>query len=194
MLEKVLVDEGIAELNPDFDPLVPYSQKLNILHPERLISYDKTAVSLDETVGSKAAKARTIRAGRDDDGRVAATRESTHITATGKRIGHKPLPAIIVFGSGQHYQQRWCAPSPVGNVLRGVEQTIELQDGSLHTSEVLALYSSNGKGSMNGKMGFDYTERIIIPSARVANPALGYWSEGITSLRATMLSGHTQLL
>ena len=33
VLEKVLLDEGIAELNPDFDPLMPYSQKLNILQP-----------------------------------------------------------------------------------------------------------------------------------------------------------------
>ena len=53
VLEKVLSEEGIAEPNPDFDPLVPYSEPIRILHPERLLSYDETAVSLDETVGSR---------------------------------------------------------------------------------------------------------------------------------------------
>ena len=172
VLEKVLLDEGIAERNPAFDPLVPFSEKLLILHPERLMSYDETAVSLDETVGSKAAKTKTVRAGRGDEGRVAATRESTHITATGGRIGYKALPVMVVFGSGQRYQQRWCGEPPVGNVLRGVQQTIELADGSPNTSEVLALYHANDKGSMNSEMCVAYTDRIIIPSARVANPAL----------------------
>jgi hypothetical protein len=172
VLEKVLLDEGIAEQNPAFDPLIPYSEKLRILHPERLMSYDETAVSLDETVGSKAAKTRTVRAGRGDQGRVAATRESTHITATGGRIGYKALPVMVVFGSGQGYEQRWCGEPPVGNVLRGVQQTIELADGSPNTSEVLALYHANDKGSMSSDMCVAYTERIIIPSARVANPAL----------------------
>ena len=39
------------------------------------MSYDEMTVFLDETVGSKVARTRTNRDNRDDDGRVAATRD-----------------------------------------------------------------------------------------------------------------------
>ena len=107
VLQKVLLEEGIAEPNPNFDPLVPFSEPLRVLHPERLLSYDETAVSLDETVGSKAKKRRGVRAGPVDGGQTVATRDSMHITAVGGRIGYKALPVMVMFGSGQGYESRW---------------------------------------------------------------------------------------
>ena len=172
VLEKLLLEEGIAEPNPDFDPLLPFSEPILILHPERLLSYDETAASLDETVGSKAKKRRGVRAGPDDGGQTVATRDSMHITAVGGRIGYKALPAMVMFGSGQAYERRWTLDPPVGNVLRGVKNTVVLPDGPPLESEVFALYHSNAKGSMTGEMCVEYTKRITIPSARVANPAL----------------------
>jgi hypothetical protein len=42
----VLLNAGVAVVNPDFDPELPYSQELMITEPARICSYDETKVEL----------------------------------------------------------------------------------------------------------------------------------------------------
>ena len=62
----VLLKAGVAVLNPDFDPELPYSEELLITKPERIGSYDETKVELDCTRGGKVKKDRTLRVPNDD--------------------------------------------------------------------------------------------------------------------------------
>ena len=167
-----LVEEGIAIRNPDFDPDVPYSNPITIVHPERLISYDETDASLDQSAATKAGTTRTVRVGRGDNGQVLATKSSVHVTAVGGRIGYKALPPLIVFGSGSSMRAEWCTVQPIGNVIRGVMLDEKLPDGTEMCTELLSAFLHNDKGSMDAEFCTAYTTNVIIPCARKANPAL----------------------
>jgi hypothetical protein len=166
-----MLTEGIAERIEGADGTVEYAETLRILAPERMISYDETDVSLDTTVGSKAKKLRTIRAGKGDKGQVNATKSSTHITGVGGRVGFKALAAYFVYATGKTLREEWVRDSPVGNVILGVTSEFE-ENGELVTRDVLALYDCNEKGSMDGAKCTMYTEHIVIPSARKSFPGL----------------------
>jgi hypothetical protein len=43
----VLIDAGVAIINLDYAPTVPYSEELLITRLERICSYDETKVELD---------------------------------------------------------------------------------------------------------------------------------------------------
>jgi len=45
----VLLNAGVAIINPDYDPTEVYSQYILITHPERICSYDETRSELDCT-------------------------------------------------------------------------------------------------------------------------------------------------
>jgi hypothetical protein len=49
----VLLKAGVAVLNPDFDPELPYYEELIITKLERICSYGETKVDLDCTKGGK---------------------------------------------------------------------------------------------------------------------------------------------
>ncbi len=83
VLAGVLVKAGVAVINPEFDENVLYSPPILIVHPERIISYDETDVSQDQTAASRAKAGRTVTAGAGDRGEVVATKSSMHITAIG---------------------------------------------------------------------------------------------------------------
>ncbi len=44
---------GVAVVNPDYDPDLPYSKEIPITKPERICSYDETKMELDFTRGFK---------------------------------------------------------------------------------------------------------------------------------------------
>jgi hypothetical protein len=46
----VLLNAGVALVNPDYDPDLPYSQEILITKPERIWPYDETKMELDCTV------------------------------------------------------------------------------------------------------------------------------------------------
>jgi len=69
----VILKAGVAVVNPDYDPEVPYSQEILIIHPDRICSYDETKMELDCTKGGKGRKDRTLKAGPDDDGSMVVT-------------------------------------------------------------------------------------------------------------------------
>ena len=51
MARDVLINAGVAKLNADFDPDVPFSEEIVITRPERICSYDETKMELDCTRG-----------------------------------------------------------------------------------------------------------------------------------------------
>ncbi len=66
----LILKAGVAVLNPDFDPAVPYSQEILITRPERICSYDETKMELDCTKGGKGKSGRCPTTGPGDDGTV----------------------------------------------------------------------------------------------------------------------------
>jgi hypothetical protein len=93
---------------------------LIIDHPERMLSYDETALTLDETGGTQSTTMRIITGGAGDDGTTTATKSSKGGTGTGGRIGVSALPIYVVFGGGETVNANWTTDPPVGNVLRNV--------------------------------------------------------------------------
>ncbi len=49
----VLLKAGVAEANPDYDPMVPHSQAILITNPGRICFFDETKIELDCTKGGK---------------------------------------------------------------------------------------------------------------------------------------------
>jgi hypothetical protein len=116
----MLVDAGIARRVEGFDRTKEYAHMLIIDHPERMLSYDETAVTMDETDGTKSKTMRIITSGKGDDGTTTATKSSKGGTGTGGRIGESALPIYVVFGGSETVNAKWTADPAVGNVLRNV--------------------------------------------------------------------------
>jgi hypothetical protein len=66
----VLLKAGVAVVNLDYDPDLPYSQEILIPKPKRICSYDETKMELDYTRGFKGRKDKAIRNGPGDDGKT----------------------------------------------------------------------------------------------------------------------------
>ncbi len=66
MARDVLLNAGVAVINPGCDPLAPYSEEIIIIRPERICSYDETRVELDCTKGGAGKRDRGIRFPFDD--------------------------------------------------------------------------------------------------------------------------------
>ena len=49
----VLVNAGVAHVNPDYDPNAPFSMEYIIDHPQRIASFDETRVEMDCTKGGE---------------------------------------------------------------------------------------------------------------------------------------------
>lgn len=71
---------------------MPYAETIKIMHPDRLLSYDETNISLDQTRGS--GRSRTVIAAPEDNGDVCATMSSIDITAVLGRVGLFALPPL----------------------------------------------------------------------------------------------------
>jgi hypothetical protein len=50
---ELLINAGVAESNPNYDPNVVYSEEIIITHPERICSYDETIMKMDSTDHTK---------------------------------------------------------------------------------------------------------------------------------------------
>jgi hypothetical protein len=85
-----------------------------------MLSYDETAVTMDETDGTKSKTMRIITGGPGDDGTTTATKSSKGGTGTGGRIGESALPIYVVFGGSETVNPKWTDNPPEGNVLRNV--------------------------------------------------------------------------
>ena len=80
---EMLVDAGIAHRVEGFDRAQAYAVMLIIDHPERMLSYDETDLTLDQTGGSKSNSLRTITSGKGDYGETTATKSGKKVTGTG---------------------------------------------------------------------------------------------------------------
>ena len=159
---EMLVDAGIAHRVEGFDRAQAYAVMLIIDHLERMLSYDETDLTLDQTGGSKSNSLRTITSGKGDYGETAATKSGKKVTGTGGRIENKALALYVVFGGGETFDARWCQDKPVGDVLRKVM----IDDGKGGQVEVIALYSANKNFSMTTEKCLDYLEQVLLPSLR----------------------------
>jgi len=115
----VLINAGVAINNPTDDPSEPYSEKLIIVAPERICSYDETRVELDCTDPSKGLTGRIVRAGTKNDGTSLVTKSSKTASAVCSRLGDgRSMPVYTVFHSGDTFEPSW-APSIVSDCMFG---------------------------------------------------------------------------
>ena len=82
----VLLDAGIAVRNPNYDPLVPYSEEFLITRPWMMCSFDETKMELDFTRGGAGSRDRFIRT-EEDDGEAVVTKSSCSTSAACGRLG-----------------------------------------------------------------------------------------------------------
>ncbi len=76
MARDVLLNSGVAIVNFDFDPIVPYFSEILITCPERICSYDETRMEFDCTRPSAGKTDRCLRDGDGDDGTTIVTKSS----------------------------------------------------------------------------------------------------------------------
>ena len=166
--QNVLLESGIAVVNPDFDPDVEYSQP--ILIPEenrwRILSYDETDVSLgtDHTSKKKSNKTVVGLAG-EDDGAVVTYKSSGKITATAGRNGAgQSLSPYICYQGGipERTHECWAIDDHGKQVWRQVELENSITDEDGNAVEI--IYSANAKGSMNSERCLDFLNKITAPS------------------------------
>ena len=152
----VLVNAGVAHVNPDYDPNAPFSMEYIIDHPQRIASFDETRVEMDCTKGGKGNREKVIRNGIDDDGEGVVTKSDACATACCGRLGdNRALPPMIVFNSGESLDANWCPGHSTPDILD--------KDGN----PLKWIYQCNDKGSMNEAMNLHYVKNILWP-------ALGY--------------------
>jgi hypothetical protein len=152
----LLLDAGVAIINPDFDPTIPYSQEILIIHPERICSYDETKMELDCTRAGRGNTDRTIRDTNKDDGTTLVTKSSKCGTAVCGRLGDgRSLPCFVCFASGDSFQPSWTPHYVSDEVFDKNGDPLEWR------------YISNVKGSMTEEFCCIYIEDVLYP-------ALGY--------------------
>jgi hypothetical protein len=104
----VLLKVGVARVNPDFQPDVPYNQEILITHPKRITSYDETKLGMDCTKGGKGKGDMIVRACHADDGEGVVPKTTSCASATcGRRGDGKALPPMIVFSFGETWDHEW---------------------------------------------------------------------------------------
>jgi hypothetical protein len=107
----VLLKAGVARVNPDFQPDVPYSQEILITHPERIIGYDETKLELECTKGGKGKEDMIVRVCHADDGEGVVAKTTSCASATcGRRGDGNALPPMIVFSAGETWDPEWSPP------------------------------------------------------------------------------------
>ena len=157
--EGVLRKAGVAEINQDYDPHVPYSEPLIITHPERILSYDETKVELDCTKGGKGGSDRVVRAGPGDDGETVVTKTGKCASAACGRTGDgRTLPPYIVFNSGEGFEKEWAPCIEEPTILDKDNKPLQWR------------YDSNDKGSMKEVNVVDYFESVLHPAAGYPPP------------------------
>ncbi len=71
---EIMVNVGVAEPNPEYDPTMPYDEVIFITRPWLIASFDETRVNLDSTETSKGKTDRAIISGPEDDGECIVTK------------------------------------------------------------------------------------------------------------------------
>jgi hypothetical protein len=152
----VLLKAGVAEANPDYDPMVPYSQQILITKPQQICSFDETKIELDCTKGGKGKGDTIVKTGPTDDGTAVVTKSDKCASAVCGRLGDgRSLPVYICFASGESYDPAWAPHYACDDILDK-----ELKPLSWR-------YISNAKGSITEEYCADYIKHVI-------HPALGY--------------------
>jgi hypothetical protein len=151
----VLFAAGVVVRNPNYNPLVPYSEELLIIRPWRILSYDETKMELDCTRGGAGSRDRFIRVDNDDSETV-VTKSSCSTSAACGRLGDgRALPVYILYASGDGYEASWAPDISTPDILDKDGKPLQWR------------YTSKLKGSVNEEFCADYIENVF-------KPALGY--------------------
>jgi len=153
----LLVNAGVAEMNPDFDPTVPYSHEIIITKPECICSYDETRMELDCTKAG--GKDKTITTGKADKATIIVTKSSKSASAVCGRLGDgRSLPVFICYASGDFFDPEW-------------RPHIVFEDVFDSNGAPLAWrYISNVKGSITEEYCSLYLKDIIYPALGCPKP------------------------
>jgi len=113
----VLINAGVAELNPNYDHNVVYNEEIIITHPERIYSYDETRMEMAYTDSTKGESDKIVKP-LGDDGTTVVTKSSKTGSACCRRLGDgRPLPVFIVFASGDSLELAWCLDVVAANIF-----------------------------------------------------------------------------
>jgi hypothetical protein len=131
----LLVDAGVAIINPNFDPTIPYSQPR--VQPERIFSYGETKMGLDCTKAGRGNTDLNIRDTNKDDGTTFVTKSSKYGSVVCGRLGDgRSLPSFVCFASDDSFKPFWTPHYVSDEVLDNNGDPLEWR------------YISNVKGSM----------------------------------------------
>jgi hypothetical protein len=162
ILEKLLVDIGIAKVNSQYDPTSEAARKdeyhvslqpITLLPAQahRVISLDETHVSLDNVDK----KGRQVVVGTDEDPHsVVFVRNKSSQSATmvgGSDASGNALPPFSIF-AGAGYDAEWTSQMP-----KSTKQDPKTGSG------FQALSTANASGGMTNDMGLVYLRTVLIP-------------------------------
>jgi hypothetical protein len=152
----VLINAGVAKLNPDYDPNELFSQEIIITAPERLCSYDEPKIELDCTKVGKGNTNRTIRNGPEDDNTAIITKLDKRGSTFCGRLGDgRALPVFIDFKPGDSFEPSWASHYVSDDILDDERKQLAWR------------CNINAKGSVNEEFRCLYVKEILYP-------ALGY--------------------
>ena len=163
---KIMTDpkNGLAEVNPSWNPRDPNSARLIILHPNRIGSFDETCIDPNQMDRRKTNLDKIVK-GKGDDGSTVATKGKTKATGVFGRIGEFALPPFIIFGGSGTLQVRFLFEFVDENEI---ERVVPFQNiaPDEHGEPLETLYWSNNTGSMTSEACLRYLEKSIIPAYR----------------------------
>mmetsp|Transcript_20914 Transcript_20914/g.35020 ORF Transcript_20914/g.35020 Transcript_20914/m.35020 type:complete len:556 (+) Transcript_20914:920-2587(+) len=163
VVAQALLDAGIAVVNPEFDPLLPYDEDLPaeqqpkcqpifITDPTRIVSFDETSLSVDQTGTSKGSEERIVRDGVEDEGASLATKGDVSMTGVGGSNGAgQSLPPCFIY-SGASFRPEWCEGAPTSAI-------VDPSTGKLRP----ATFTATKKGGMVHDLGVHYVRNNIQP-------------------------------
>ncbi|KAK3270002.1 hypothetical protein CYMTET_14560 [Cymbomonas tetramitiformis] len=164
VLAHTLVDAGIAVWNPDFEEDTPQSEMIHIIKPERLLSFDESRLTMDQTSTSKAKAERIVTVDKDDVGDVVANKGGGDGTLCASTIanGHAGPPLWIF--AAESFKLSWVVDAPRSTV-------IDPSTGRGYPS----TFTANTKGGMTFDLGVHFMRTnvaVMYPDLSRDNPVV----------------------
>ncbi|KAK3256831.1 hypothetical protein CYMTET_34053 [Cymbomonas tetramitiformis] len=150
VLAESLVGAGVAVWNPDFDEDERHSAMVKIIKPERLLSFDETRLTMDQTSTSKSKVERIVTIDEEDVGDVVANKGGGDGTLCASTLASGDAgPPLWIFAA-ESYKPAWTVDAPRSTVVDPVT-------GRGYPSTFFA----NKKGGMTFDLGVHFMKTNI---------------------------------
>jgi len=155
---------GLAKVNGDWNPADPKSERLVILHPNRIGSFDETCCDPNQMDWRKTNMDKIVK-GKGDDGSTVATKGKTKATGVFGRICEYSLPPFIIFGGSGTVHTHFVFEYVDKHEKKKVVPFENIAPDE-HGKPLDTLYWSNKTGSMTSESCLTYLQRGIILAFR----------------------------